>query len=97
MDDIETKINKLIEEALSSKFKNLGKAATIAGVGGLAGAGLDVYFNGGRNIDEFIKPLSAWGVGGALGGILGHSTNNSRNELKAEIKEELLKDKQMGL
>ena len=96
MDDIETKINKLIEEALSSKFKNLGKAATIAGVGGLAGAGLDVYFNGGRNIDEFIKPLSAWGVGGALGGILGHSTN-SRDELKAEIKAELLKDKLMGL
>jgi len=96
MDDIETKINKLIEEALSSKFKNLGKAATIAGVSGLAGAGLDVYFNGGRNIDEFIKPLSAWGVGGALGGILGHSTNN-RDELKAEIKAELLKDKLMGL
>jgi hypothetical protein len=62
----EKKIDALLEEALSNKWK----AAGAAGLAGMVGAGLDAYFNGGRNIKEFIKPLTAWGLGGVIGGML---------------------------
>ena len=45
------------------------KAAGLASLGGIAGAGLDVYFNGGRHLGEFVKPVTAWGLGGAIGAL----------------------------
>ena len=92
MTGAEQKIDKILEEALSQAARGLGKAGLIAGIGGLAGAGLDVYFNGGRNLKEFAKPLAAWGLGGAAAGLLNKATDTDRNDLKKEIKEELKKE-----
>jgi hypothetical protein len=57
------------------------KAAGIAGLGGMLGAGLDVYFSGGQHLKDFAKPLAAWGLGGALSGLL-QSDNTPKPELK---------------
>jgi hypothetical protein len=72
------KIDALLEEALSTKMKTAGAA----GLAGMLGAGLDVYFNGGQHLKDFIKPLAAWGIGGALGGALqpGDNENPKKNK-----------------
>ncbi len=65
------KIGSLIEE-----FKidpKILKTAGLASLGGMAGAGLDLYLTGHANMDakDFIKPMAAWGLGGALGSLGG--------------------------
>jgi hypothetical protein len=64
--EVLNKIDKLLEESITSK----SKTAIAAALAGMLGAGLDVYFNGGQHMKDFVKPLTAWGLGGALGGIL---------------------------
>ena len=41
----------------------------IAGLGGMAGAALDAISHGNMDINDLIKPVTAWGVGGAIGGL----------------------------
>jgi hypothetical protein len=60
------------------------KAAGIASLGGMLGAGLDVYFNGGQHLKDFVKPVAAWGLGGALGGFL--QDGNPIKEIKNKEK-----------
>ncbi len=79
---VESKINKLIEESLSDKTKKRLKAAGIGVLGGAAGAGLDLYFTGGRNISEYVKPVMAWGAGGALSGALQDASDDKDKEAK---------------
>ena len=68
MTKAEKKIQKLIEEmGLSPEQMKKLKSVGIAGLGGMAGAGLDLYFSGKTDIDDFIKPIMAWGAGGAFG------------------------------
>jgi len=75
--NVEDKIELLLEdEALKEKLKKY-KALAMAGMGGMVGAGLDTYFNGGKNIDDFIRPLAAWGLGGVIGGLsMGNKPKN---------------------
>ena len=88
---VEDKIEKLIEESLMS---SIGKGALMAGAGGMIGAGLDVYFNNGRNIDDFVKPLAAWGLGGAVGAALQSKAEQEEEERKIrEIAEKALDER----
>jgi len=88
---VEEKIDKLLMEVDSSKLKKVLKNAGIASLGGIAGAGLDVYFNGGKNVDAFLKPVAAWGLGSALGGMLQDSGGVSK---EPQIKEKKIKNNQ---
>ena len=46
-----------------------------AGLGGMVGSGLDSYLKGDATIGEALRPMAAWGVGGALGGLGSILTN----------------------
>ncbi len=69
-------------------FSPVLKGAALAGLGGAVGAGLDVYFNGGRNINEFIKPVAAWSLGGALGGLSSGNKSNTSKVIKNKVEKE---------
>ena len=88
--NIEKKIDHLIEEAIGP----IGKGALMAGVGGMLGAGLDVYFNNGKNLDDFLKPLAAWGLGGAVGAALQDTAASKEEEEKIKkIAEKTIEEK----
>jgi hypothetical protein len=88
MNEIEKKIEKLIEEAIMDKVKPVAKGAGLAALGGMVGAGLDVYFNGGKNLDDYVKPVLAWGLGSAVGGL---------NSVKSEKDKKIEKDEQENI
>ena len=72
------------------------KAAGIAGLGGMLGAGLDVYFNGGQHLKDFARPIAAWGLGGALSGLLQNDEKpkvKKGKEIPKKKKKEILNDK----
>jgi hypothetical protein len=73
------------------------KAAGIAGLGGILGAGLDVYFNGGQHLKDFAKPVAAWGLGGALSGLLQNDgtpkVENDKKIQKVKAKKKFLNKK----
>jgi hypothetical protein len=69
--EVEKKIEELIEGSKLDAIKPYLKGAGVAALGGALGAGLDVYFNNGKNIDDYIKPLFAWGLGSAVSGAAG--------------------------
>jgi len=69
--EIEKKIEELIEGSKLDAAKPYLKGAGVAALGGALGAGLDVYFNGGKNMDDYLKPLFAWGLGSAVSGAAG--------------------------
>jgi hypothetical protein len=74
---IEQKIEKLIEENLLKTIKGPGLAA----LGGMVGAGLDTYFHGGHNVTDFIKPLTAWGMGGLIGGLTAGASSDKEKKI----------------
>jgi len=73
---LEQKIDKLLEESLSKELKKKLKAAGLGAIGGAIGAGLDVYFNDGRHLSDYIKPLTAWAAGGAAGSLLQNTADD---------------------
>jgi len=80
--NVEDKIEMLLEdETLKENLKKY-KALALAGLGGMVGAGLDTYFNGGKNIDDFIRPLAAWGLGGVIGGMASGDEKIKKNTKK---------------
>jgi len=77
----EDKIEKLIEEALDlNKIKQAVKSAGLGAIGGAIGAGLDVYFHGGKNIQDYLKPLTAWAAGGAAGSLLQATDDKNKDK-----------------
>ncbi len=56
------------------------KTAALAGAGGMLGAGLDLYLSGHVDLDDFLKPMGAWGLGGALGAL--GSADPEENKIK---------------
>ncbi len=87
MNNAEKKIEELLEDIdLQKKVAELKKnsakwkALGLAGLGGMVGAGLDTYFNGGKNLDDFIKPLASWGIGGLVGGLASSATKKNNRK-----------------
>ena len=81
---IDQRIEKLIEEAIMETIKPVAKGAGLAALGGMVGAGLDVYFNGGKNLDDYVKPVLAWGLGSAVGGLNGAKPEKNKKIEKDE-------------
>ncbi len=74
---LDLKIERLLEQSkMDPKILN----TLIASAGGALGAGLDLYLSGHTDISDFIKPMTAWGTGGALGSL----SMNSKKEEKEE-------------
>ncbi len=84
---VENKIGLLIEG-----FKidpNKAKAASLAGLGGMVGAGLDLYLSGHVDASDFTKPMAAWGLGGAIGGL---GLGDEKDEIKSKSKNKKLRE-----
>ncbi len=64
------------------------KTAGLAGLGGMVGAGLDLYTgNAAAAIGDFARPMAAWGLGGAIGAMgLAKSTKEEIADMKKELK-----------
>jgi len=84
---VDKKIGYLIEEALKIKTKKRLKNAGIAGLGGLVGAGLDMYLNGNYHASEYLRPIAAWTAGGALSGVLQDAEDEDEDKEAEEAKE----------
>ncbi len=75
-DNAKEKIAALVEKGrLDPKVL---KTAALAGAGGMLGAGLDLYLSGHVDLGDFVKPMGAWGLGGALGA-LGSAEAENKN------------------
>ncbi len=57
------------------------KSLLIASGAGALGAGLDLYLSGHTDLQDFIKPMSAWGAAGAAGAVAG-SEETKEEEIK---------------
>ncbi len=60
------------------------KSLLIASGAGALGAGLDLYLSGHTDVQDFIKPMSAWGAAGLAGGIGATEDDKETKEIKGK-------------
>ncbi len=72
------------------------KTAGLAGLGGMLGAGLDLYTaDSDTDLGEYARPMAAWGLGGAVGALsLAKSPEDEIADMKRDIK---IKEKMQSL
>ena len=75
-----SKIDHIIEEAILSSAL-------------MAGAAMDTYMHGNTNAEDYVKPLAAWGIGGALGAALQEKVNQSQSNPSNILKNGLTQKK----
>jgi len=68
------------------RHKKKIKAGAIAAGGGALGAGLDLALGGHTALDDYFKPMLAWGAGGLAGSMTGGEEAKDASDDKSEDK-----------